>query len=261
MESNGENVLMLYIYPYKFYSESARKLRAALPHTKFVRPDGRFRPRRTDLVINWGNTHVPNWRFDSRCDLNNPDNVRIAACKLATFNKLEENHVPTPRFTTSRETATTWLDSGSTILCRTLLNSHSGRGIIVVQPDNTLQDAPLYVEYKKKRAEYRVHVFGGEVIDECHKRKRNSEERPENFNTFIRSYNNGWVFCRDGLLPDPNRSRIAIEAVSALGLDFGAVDMIYNEREQQYYVLEVNTAPGLEGTTLTKYLDVFRRLQ
>ncbi len=252
---------MLYIYPYKFYSESAKKLRAGLLRTKFVRPDGRFRPRRTDIVINWGNTRVPNWRFDSRCDLNNPDAVRIAACKLATFNKLEENHVSAPRFTTSRETATDWLDSGSTILCRTLLNSHSGRGIIVVQPNNPLQDAPLYVEYKKKRAEYRVHVFAGEVIDECHKRKRNQAERPDSFNTFIRSYDNGWVFCRDGLVPDPARHALAISAVTALGLDFGAVDMIYNEREQKYYVLEVNTAPGLEGTTLTKYLDVFRRLQ
>ena len=44
-------------------------------------------------------------------------------------------------------------------------------------------------------------------------------------------------------------------AIKALGLDFGAVDIIYNEAEDQHYVLEVNTAPGLEGTTLQKYTE------
>jgi D-alanine-D-alanine ligase-like ATP-grasp enzyme len=42
-------------------------------------------------------------------------------------------------------------------------------------------------------------------------------------------------------------------------LDFGAVDVIWNEKEDKYYVLEVNTACGLEGTTLDKYVEQFRR--
>jgi len=52
---------------------------------------------------------------------------------------------------------------------------------------------------------------------------------------------------------------VALAAVSALGLDFGAVDIIYNEHENQYYVLEVNTAPGLEGTTVEKYAEAFAK--
>jgi D-alanine-D-alanine ligase-like ATP-grasp enzyme len=47
-------------------------------------------------------------------------------------------------------------------------------------------------------------------------------------------------------------------AIKSLGLDFGAIDMIYNERRNQYYVLEVNTACGLTGTTLDKYVEVFK---
>ena len=38
------------------------------------------------------------------------------------------------------------------------------------------------------------------------------------------------------------------------GLDFGAVDVLWNERQQKAYVCEVNTAPGLEGITLDNYL-------
>ena len=39
----------------------------------------------------------------------------------------------------------------------------------------------------------------------------------------------------------------------AVGLKFGAVDLIWNELENKSYVLEINTAPGLTGATLEKY--------
>ncbi|MCS5737426.1 hypothetical protein, partial [Herbiconiux daphne] len=40
-------------------------------------------------------------------------------------------------------------------------------------------------------------------------------------------------------------------AMAAVGLDYGAVDIITNREEA--WVLEVNTAPGMEGVTLEKY--------
>jgi D-alanine-D-alanine ligase-like ATP-grasp enzyme len=49
----------------------------------------------------------------------------------------------------------------------------------------------------------------------------------------------------------------AIKAVNCLGLYFGAADVIWNDKEQRAYVLEVNTAPGLEGTTLENYANAF----
>jgi glutathione synthase/RimK-type ligase-like ATP-grasp enzyme len=45
----------------------------------------------------------------------------------------------------------------------------------------------------------------------------------------------------------------------ASGLDFGAVDVIWNERQQRAYVLEINSAPGLEGTTIDDYVRYFGR--
>lgn len=47
----------------------------------------------------------------------------------------------------------------------------------------------------------------------------------------------------------------AIKAVNALGLDFGAVDIVTEKNTGIPYVLEVNTAPGNEGTTTQKYVD------
>ena len=63
------------------------------------------------------------------------------------------------------------------------------------------------------------------------------------------------MFCRDDVVRNDTMDLLAISAVDSLGLDFGAVDIIWNESEDQYYVLEVNTAPGVEGTTLQKYTE------
>ena len=73
----------------------------------------------------------------------------------------------------------------------------------------------------------------------------------------IRNIHTGWVYCRDNYIPDPTSIQLAIDAVQAVGLDFGAVDLIYNQHYNQFYILEVNTAPGLEGTTLINYVNAF----
>ena len=51
----------------------------------------------------------------------------------------------------------------------------------------------------------------------------------------------------------------AIKAVELCGLYFGAVDMIWNAYKKQGYVLEINTAPGLEGQTVENYAEHFAK--
>ena len=77
----------------------------------------------------------------------------------------------------------------------------------------------------------------------------------DGINFQIRSHDNGWVFCRRHVAPPTDVLTQAVSAVSVLGLDFGAVDVGWNERNQEATVYEVNTAPGLEGTTLEVYKD------
>mgnify|MGYP003394597025 CR=1 FL=1 len=50
----------LVIYPSKMGSEGARALKNALG-TILVHPDGRYRPKPNDVIINWGASRVPNW--------------------------------------------------------------------------------------------------------------------------------------------------------------------------------------------------------
>ena len=250
---------MLYLYPYQTYSKSAKTLREGLSQSlgyrvKMVLPDGKFKPSRSDKVINWGFSTTPTWEWSLLNDLNHPSAVQTAANKLSSFWAFKNYQLTTPRWTVSQSEAQEWLNTGSKIVVRHTLTQHSGLGIELIE-SGELPYAPLYVEYKKKRAEYRVHVFKGEVIDTQQKKKRSAANRPDTFNVFIRNHSNGWVYCRDNIESDIFRDALAILAVEAVGLDFGAVDIIYNEHERQNYVLEVNTAPGLEGETLNKYIE------
>lgn len=236
------------IYPYKLGSHSARVLAVALG-TRCVRPNGTYKQKLNHLVINWGNSVVPNWINNGRF-LNPVYGIQRAQNKLTTFAIFKEHgNVPHPTWTTNIEEAKQWTANGLTVMCRKLLRSHSGNGIVVSHSTQELVNAPLYVQYKKKKKEFRVHVFLGEVIDVQQKRRKAGEE----VNTYIRSFANGWVYAREDLVEPQGLRELALKAVAALELDFGAVDIIWNAHENQCYCLEVNTAPGLEGTTLEKY--------
>jgi glutathione synthase/RimK-type ligase-like ATP-grasp enzyme len=217
--------------------------------------------------INWGNGnghsnlgHIAELlRSNNVVIINRSDCVSSASNKLTTFNKLKDiDGIRIPTFTTDAADARSWLDAGIGVVCRTKLSGHSGDGIVLVTEKGAeIPRAPLYVQYIKKQKEFRVHVAFGEVIDVQEKRKR--RDLPEEFQTNfqVRNHHTGWVYCREDVQPPQDAAEMAIEAVRTLGLDFGAVDLIWNEKRNETYVLEINTAPGLEGTTVTKYSEAF----
>jgi glutathione synthase/RimK-type ligase-like ATP-grasp enzyme len=83
------------------------------------------------------------------------------------------------------------------------------------------------------------------------------ETATEDVNWQVRNHHNGFVFTRSGFDTPEAVSKAAMDAMRILGLDFGAVDVVYNSRENRAYVLEVNTAPGLEGSTVDDYANYF----
>lgn len=256
---NGKKNKMLkpVIYPYKMSSQSAKKLAQSL-ECKRVHPNNNYRPRHNHLVINWGNTTPPNWYHTPGYwyIINKPDCVALAANKRNTFDKFILHGVLHPEWSDCKEWAESTIETGSKIFCRTSLTSHSGNGIVIAETVDQLVDAPLYVKAVKKDKEYRVHVFQGIIIDFQLKKKKHDFEGGI---SGIRNHTNGWVYARSDVeLPEAVANE-SIKAVQALGLDFGAVD-ICTDREEKVFVFEVNTAPGLYGTTLQKYTDVFRTL-
>lgn len=257
------------IYPYKMGSKSAKEL-ARLLGCRRVRGDSTtYHPRSSHVVINWGNSELPNWPNSTFSYLNHPRAVGVASNKNSAFHWLRSSGVEVPDFTPVAQVAYDWEDG---VMVRQVLTGHSGNGCVYVPREagerllDTHDRAPLFVRYIKKSAEYRVHVGpvpyagGGFWLQPFHVQQKRVRSESVNNNFQIRSHDNGWVFCSDNVDAAPRRDALAVAAVQALHLDFGAVDIIYNSRRNEYYVLEVNTAPGLEGTTLIKYAELFRSL-
>lgn len=245
----------LVIWAAKGMFKSAYKLKAALiPETQrkvlIVRSDSpRFKPQESDINLNWGNSKRYNYLGTN---INSPLAIGIAVNKLETFKTLQDK-CNIPEWTTETDVAESWWDNNITFLARHKLTGFGGDGIELIEPKvgEDFKEAPLYVQYKKKKKEFRVHVFKGEVIDITQKKKRKDFEGE--VNTKIRNYANGWVYCREGIEEPADLREQARLAIESLGLHFGAVDIIWNEKENKSYVLEINTAPGLERTTIEAY--------
>lgn len=212
---------------------------------------GRIKP--DDIVINWGSASKLKLDKSPKRVYNSPEAVLRASNKLRTFKEFSEHNVPTPAWTTDAEVAKGW---DHTVFARTKLSGHSGDGIVIVPKGDDIPEAPLYTYYIFKEREFRVHVVNGRVIDTQRKIRDTSREVTS---WKIRSHENGFIFARNGLTADPELEQVAINAIAALGLDFGAVDII-QDKDNKYYVLEVNTAPGLEGATVTNYTNAFMGL-
>ena len=229
------------LYPYKLGSGSAKKIQARLTslgyNTLRVRGNGTYRPRPTDKIINWGNTKNPTWGTSF---LNKTTATSVSTNKVTALLKMKLGGVSVPDFTIDMRVASNWAGK---IVARTLTRASSGRGIVMCT-SRTLVRAPLYTKFIDKDSEYRVHIFNGELIDYAKK-------VPMGEKNDVCSHDNGYLFIRNIKHLDENIV-LAKSAVRVLGLDFGAVDII--RKDGVSYVLEVNTAPGMEETTLSAYV-------
>lgn len=267
--------MSIIIYPYKNSSMGAKALKDWFNHNsghKTYRVDdtvngvGMF----TNL-INWGCSN-PNRIVVSKDDkslvsvkypgkgvgFNKPICVDIACCKISTFNMLRMDQVSVPRFWVSPydidapKTLSDLLGKGALLVGRTLIRSSAGKGIVMFKAGDPIpQGVKLITEFIQDTIEYRVHVVRGKVIDI--REKRTKDNFDGEINHQVRSYKNGWIFCMQDVHPNPAVYSEAVDAVAALRLDFGAVDIVWSNQTERAYVLEINTAPGLQGSTVERY--------
>lgn len=254
---------MINIYSWNEASEGAKQLASAMGVKRLKHEGPKYKGSSNKIVINWGSSTVPDEVQKSRV-LNPPDIIRTCADKLRFFKALSGKEVNIPDWTDDYDQAIRWVSEGFIVCARTVLSGHSATGLVLMDKDNpkSFVKAPLYTKYIPKRDEYRVHVVLGKVIDVQRKALRDGwlEEHGVNTNYKVRNLANGFVYVRQGFTAPKQVTDEAIKACEIIKLDFGAVDVIFNEKRDAAYVLEINTAPGLEGSSVENYANALKEI-
>lgn len=174
--------------------------------------------------------------------------------KLTQYRWFKKNKLNFPLFTESKEEAEKWMkDWNLQMVCRTLLQGQEGHGIVIADTPEELVDAKAYVEYTPKDREYRVNLFKGAIVNVREKLKKKGYVAPEDADPRIRNVVGGYVYC----IPKRDIPQCVLDtATKAFRItdsDIIGVDVAYNSRTNRDFILEVNSAPSLEGVTVTDF--------
>jgi len=239
----------------------------------------KYRPERVKLLINYGTSTTPVWwdRLPRDCViLNHPDQVKVSCDKVKMQQAFEEvapgHHLD---YYLDIDNAQEAIDAGETIVARTLVSSHSGRGIVLCPPA-PLPSARLYTVLKRRRGlrEYRVFMNEGKLVDVVQKKRKSRRKLLEflspseadvwwdsRIRQVVRAWKNGWSFCHNDMdVTDPAVFEEIASATAKL-LTWGCVDVLIDTATKEWYLVEINSAPGLDaGNTQGMFVDAFARL-
>lgn len=207
-----------------------------------------IRDSTTPVDVNWG-------RANANSQLN-PD-ISNVTNKRRMRELFKEHGVPMPRLVSRDEICTLAIRNERIGPFIGRPDKHTkGRGLWkicnVTQLNRALRGtrkkkaATHFMEYiDKERAprEYRVHIFKGKSIRISE--KVYTDESKKEYTTGKPRHEIGHV------------RQAAKDAIAAVGLDFGAVDVLANDSE--CWVLEVNSAPGVGGSMPRVYAEAFRK--
>lgn len=259
---------MIILNPYKLGSRGAKRLKEEIvkEHSIKVVTLTREPKGERSMVINWGNS-----KFDydtrNRVTINPPIETRVMANKVNFFTATNHDNL-TVQWTKDRSEAKKW---GKKVFARTIINGSGGEGIVVWEPDSEIElvPAPLYTLYQPKTHEYRVHMarslngatFGCILAQRKLFRKTPEMTSPPDWN--IRNHKNGFIFSEEPVTKVPEKVIEAAETIMKRYfkyMHFAALDIIYLQKSDKAFVIEGNTAPGLENNTVKIYASYFAGL-
>lgn len=175
--------------------------------------------------------------------------------KLTQYQWFRDNEIAALEYTDAVHIANGWLDEGHVVFGRKYLNASCGKGIVVYEPDSEekLEVHPVYTKYKKKKREFRVHVFKDQVVSVVEKKRK--KEFDGERDTKIRNVANGYVFVQQNVVEPDGLRELALRAANVSSSDFRGVDIGYNKLKDELFVIEVNSAPGIQGNNINRYLE------
>lgn len=186
-------------------------------------------------------------------EINNLQAMIQCASRSNQLGLLREAGVKTPLFYTRQEMVL--YDRAPVRLAQRFVwqgRNTWGRDIEIVEKGDKLNfNAECWVQWVDKVREWRTHIIGGKLHKILEKRGGPEGHTVWNMRT-------GFRFFYPEDIPNGIRP-LGKAAVEALGLDFGAVDIV-TDTEGEHYVLEVNTAPGLGDRSLETYATALEEL-
>lgn len=205
--------------------------------------DRDFKKVAGDLCVNWGASTAKKFG-DKTAWLNKG----VWFNKLDHLNKFREFGVPTVEVRQDNKAPGRWLARS--------LEHRDGDDL-----EQALGHGDYFVKFVETKVEYRAHVFQGEVLRFSEKRPSTKFLEPgEKIHGEFR-IGNGWVFSDANFMGQvgPRMKKAAVDAVAALGYDFGGVDIAYQANGQPI-VFEVNSAPWLGGEMQRAYAERIIRI-
>lgn len=233
-----------------------------IAHSGFSAPSAQRIAEQGDVTLVRSSTQQVdvNWGRASANAALNPDtsvstNKRVMREKFAAASVPMPSLFPGPDSPDRLEAVHEALVGGGVIIGRP--DRHSkGRGMWVITDVPTLTKAlrgtrrkaaaTHFMERVEAEREYRCHIFQGKSI------RISRKDFADDGKT--------WLAVKPGDIRLRTVREAAAAAVAALGLDFGAVDVLASgARNEEVWVLEVNSAPGLGGTMPRVYYQAFEQ--
>jgi hypothetical protein len=222
------------------------------------------RNKELSKYINWGCGELPVFPAEIS-DVNDGEilnrDISFALSKKLSLTAFREAEIRCPPLFNTVEEAMRW--EHGWLGRRDGLSG--GRGISIFEKgQEPLQAAEFdfMVGIIPKIAEYRIHV--GKLPDGVFTILATQQKMGvRESGRIINNHASGLIYSAQELrLSTEGRVRannMAISAIQACGLDFGAVDLMQSA-DHKLYVLEVNTAPGCTSTPIYQtYLNYFRK--
>lgn len=226
---------------------------------------------RKSLIVNWG---IRGARYDQAAYpkvLNRYEATRLMTDKLRMFRHVGHDCTLVPEWTDVELKAREW---GATTVARYKTAGTGGDGLVLWEPGGDAlfpAKAPLYTRYERKTDEFRCHCFrdkqGNVTVRLVQKKgtRLGPDGKALNVGDWrVRNLENGFIFIKNNFETPKEVTDVASAFMRLFpGLDFCALDVIYHSGSKKQgtppkaFVLEGNTAPGLEGTTVDTYVSYF----
>lgn len=215
-------------------------------------------PHGLDVLVRWGSRkQMP----PAAIQINTPRAMAVASDKVEALRVMRHEGITTIPWGITWEDALNQRQNRRDMILGRSRSGMGGKDIVVYDPSQQYQGKyptnpeqtgnrhDFYSVYMKPVSEVRIHIADGRPIRV--QRKYCDYPDKAEANPFVRNYAHGYRFRAPRMNLREMRIDQAAKAVAAIGLDFGAVDMLMVGPYQ--YVLEVNTAPACSPLTAKCY--------